>query len=115
MKILVVDDEPISALFLGSALEAEGYDVRMVMNADDALSTGNSFRPDCLITDWMLKDDRDGIEVASSLLEEIPELKIIFITGMAKDMLRAQAGNLKYEAIVVKPVEIDTVLALLKN
>lgn len=114
-KILVVDDEAISALFLGSALEEEGFEVRVVTRAEEALIADTEFHPDFLITDWMLKDAKDGVQVATTLLSRNPNLKVIFVTGMAQEMLKTQAANIHYQAIIVKPVDIDAVVQLLRS
>jgi DNA-binding response OmpR family regulator len=113
-KVLVIDDEPVCALFLGSALKQEGYDVQVATRADEAILLGNSFHPDFLITDWMLKDAKDGIDVARTLRVETPGMRIIFITGMSQEMLKKQAHDLEIQAIVVKPIDIDELVALMK-
>lgn len=114
-KVLVIDDEAVCALFLGNSLSQEGFDVRIATRADEALEIANSFHPDVLITDWMLKDAKDGIEVARQLRAGNLALRIIFITGMAQEMLRQQAAGLTYQAIVVKPIDVDEILGLLKD
>jgi DNA-binding response OmpR family regulator len=113
-KVLVIDDESVCALFLGSALTQEGYDVKIATRADEALAIADSFHPDALITDWMLKDAKDGIDVARLLTEANSNLKVIFITGMSQEMLKQQAAGLGYSAIVIKPIDVDEIISLLK-
>ena len=113
-KVLVIDDESVSAVFLGSSLTQEGFDVRIATRADEALSIASVFHPDVLITDWMLKDAKDGTDVARLLRNENSNLEVIFITGMAQEMLKKQAADLPYQAIVIKPIDVEEILNLLK-
>lgn len=114
-KVLVVDDEPMCARFLSAALTAEGFEVKSSTRADEAIAVGTAFRPDFLITDWMLKDSKDGIEVARSLAQVLPTVQVIFITGMAEELLKKQTEGLPCRAIVVKPLDLDHVVSLLRD
>ena len=109
-RVLIVDDEPVSASFLGMALRAEGFDVREATKAADALTLASGFNPEVLVTDWMLKDQIDGIELAAQLLQVLPSMRVIIMTGMALDLVKEKAQGLPYDAIMVKPVEIDELI-----
>lgn len=113
-KVLVIDDESVCAIFLGSSLTQEGFDVKIATRADEAIGIASSFKPDVLITDWMLKDAKDGIDVARLLRRDNSDLQVIFITGMAQEMLKQQAADLPYQAIVIKPIDVDEIVTLLK-
>lgn len=114
-KLLIVDDEAICTLFLSSCLEEEGYDVQSAIEGSEALRIGYEFNPDVLITDWMLKEGKDGVEVAEELYARNSNLKIIFITGMASDVIRERAQSMPYAAVLEKPIDLDEMLGVLKD
>lgn len=114
-KILVVDDEETCLFFLSSCLEEEGYEVRGASDGHEAISTTADFRPDILITDWMLKDGKDGVEVAEELLGSYPEMKVIFITGMSAEAIKSPIKSLTYCAVLEKPIEIEHILRVINQ
>ncbi len=112
-KILVVDDEGVCTLYLSLALQDEGFQVESALKADQAIEIGTAFQPDYLITDWMLKDGKTGVDVARALKQINPQLHVVFITGMSKEMLDKQTEGLHYDAVLVKPVELTQILDIL--
>lgn len=109
-KVLIVDDEVTCTLFLGAFLEDNGYLVKTAISGTEALEVGEQFKPDILITDWMLKDQTDGLDVAQSLIAANSSLKVIFITGMAAETLQEKLVGLADYEIIEKPVELDDIL-----
>lgn len=114
-KVLVVDDELLCSYFLCLSLEEEGYESRSAASASEAIEIGTEFKPNILITDWMLKDGQDGIDIARALFGLNPDLKIIFITGMASDAIEERVNDIKYLAIIEKPVDLKQIMKILKN
>jgi two-component system, OmpR family, response regulator len=113
-RILVVDDEPVCTYFLSCALGDEGHEVRTSLRGDEAIAIGREFRPDILISDWMLKDQYDGLDVGRALTEDNPDLKVIFITGLAEETLRDKANGFSFLKILEKPVDLDEMITLVK-
>lgn len=114
-KILVVDDEQASAMFLALSLSHEGYDVRSCMDGFEAVETIKEFRPDLLITDWVLQNEIDGIAVAQQALSELPALRIIFISGLPSEELARELPDLGEVEIFEKPTDLDEVIAKVKE
>ena len=114
-KILVVDDEPACILFLGIFLQDSGYTVETSKDGTTAIGLHGTFDPEFLITDWMLKDTHDGLDVAHKLLETNPNLKIIFITGMAAESLEEKITGLPPYKIIEKPVNLDNILKIIQD
>jgi two-component system nitrogen regulation response regulator NtrX len=114
-KVLVVDDEAVCSGFLALALEAEGFEVKSAIKADEAIAIANTFSPDFLVTDWMLKDSKDGIDIARAVATQVPNLKVIFITGMPKETLVSKAQGINLTGVLVKPIDIDQMVDLLKS
>lgn len=114
-KILLVDDEPSCTFFLGTFLQEEGYDVQTSGTGIGAIEIGKSFNPDILVTDWMLKDEKNGLDVAEELLKLNPNLGIIFITGMAADALEGKLGNIPTYKILEKPLDLDQIAQFIRS
>lgn len=110
-RVLVVEDELISALVLASVLEEEGHEVRTAARGEEAISIGKAFHADLLISDWMLPDDRHGIEVAQVLQQINPALKVIICSGYPVEDLRPLAANLKGVSFFEKPCDPEEIVA----
>jgi len=114
-KILVVDDEQVCTFFLSCALSDEGHEVRTTLRGDEAIVIGMDFKPDILISDWMLKDQCDGLEVGRRLRDNLPELQVIFITGLAEETLREKANGFPFLRILEKPVDLEEMLTIVSS
>ncbi len=80
-KIIVLDDEPIVCKVIECRLARDGHEVRVSTTGDEAIDLGYLFQPDLLITDWNLKSEYDGLEVAEAMSIANENVKTILITG----------------------------------
>jgi DNA-binding response OmpR family regulator len=111
-SLLVVEDEPHIASGLRFNLEAEGHDVRIVDNGEDALrALGDpEVRIDCLILDVMLPGV-NGFAVASAARSRGWFHPILMLTARARaeDVLKGfEAGADDY---LPKPFELSILVA----
>ncbi len=84
-KILVVEDERITAEDIKSGLESAGYQVpAMVSTGEEAVEKAGEFKPDLVLMDIKLKGKMDGIEAAGQikLLYDIP---VIYLTAYSDE------------------------------
>jgi two-component system, OmpR family, response regulator len=109
-KVLILDDDPVARDIFARVLTAEGYDVRMAGTAKEAMDLADTFKPQALVSDWMLKEELDGLDVARVLRERQPELRIFFITGLPADHLKNQLNGLSICRIYEKPAQFDPLL-----
>ena len=56
VKLLVVEDDPGITTYLNATLRANGYDVILAENGEDALRLAASHCPDCMLLDLGLPD-----------------------------------------------------------
>ena len=106
-KILVVEDEKGYREQLQTILSWEGYDVRTAANGREAIDIGARFRPDVLVTDWMLRDQIHGFHVIGALRLVHDSFRAILITAFASQDLKAEAGTRRVFQFVEKPFDLD--------
>lgn len=90
IKIIVVEDEAITALNLKYDLEDLGYEVpETIDNGPEAIEKCNEIYPDIVLMDINLKGNMTGIEAADEISEiGIP---IIFLTANTDDLTAFEA------------------------
>lgn len=82
LRVLVVDDSPFSRRLLEHALRGHPYELAFAKDGREALASVLEFRPDILITDWMLPD-LSGPELCQKIRNESTNgyTYVILLTG----------------------------------
>jgi DNA-binding response OmpR family regulator len=103
-KILVVDDESEILRFLLLRLEKNGFQVRIAMDGETAISLAEEHRPDLVLLDINLPN-LNGYEVAKHLKSQahLSDMKIIFQTADADVEARARKNHILVDAYMIKP------------
>lgn len=84
IRVLLVDDDPGIRLGLGTALEAEGFEVVTAGTGEEAVQLAREKPPDAAIVDLKLPDpDMDGIAVVRTLKTIDPDMPVLVITAYA--------------------------------
>lgn len=105
-KILIVEDEKNARTAITTFFKECGYAVESAANAVEAVAVAGRFAPTILISDWMLGEQGDGINVARRLRQFNPQLAVIFVSGYSLDRLRQQCRDLPVTAFFEKPVSL---------
>lgn len=86
MKVLIVDDHPLFRQGLASLLRSEPDMVvcGQASNLAEAIEAARQNQPDIILMDFSLPDGT-GADAARSILAEIPNCKILFLTVHAED------------------------------
>lgn len=102
-KVMIVDDDRVTATLLQTLLSLDGFDVVHVNRAADAMSRANEEHPDIFLIDFRLSDAH-GTEIvaalrASSTFQRTP---IVMTSGMnvEQDALKVGAN-----AFLIKPFD----------
>jgi CheY-like chemotaxis protein len=83
-RILIVEDEPLTAFDNETMLEELGYTVVATHDrVKDALATMQREKVDLILSDVRLAGDRSGIDLARIAKEQA--IPVLFATGMAPD------------------------------
>jgi CheY-like chemotaxis protein len=112
--VLVVDDNDDAAQTTAVLLREAGYDVHTAPDGAAALALAERLAPALALLDIGLPG-MDGFELAQRLRARWPgrPLKLVALSGYgaASDHARVLAAG--FEALLVKPVEVDLLLATL--
>ena len=102
--ILLVDDEETVRRFSARVLSKHGFDVLSASSGHDALDAagGRGSHIDLLMTDVMMPG-MNGCQLAEILLARQPSLRILFMSGYAKDVLATNVGLVPGAAFLGKP------------
>ena len=92
-RILVVDDDPQVLSLFGRLLEKGGYSVRLVSSGSRFLEALGEEAFDLVIMDLSMPQP-DGFELLKRLKAEMPELKILAVSGYLPGSLLRAAGLL---------------------
>ena len=105
-RLLVVEDEIITARDLQDSLEELGYDVPDIASCGgEALELAESLRPDLVLMDINLgAASRDGVEVAEELRER-HGLPVIYLTAYADAATLSRAAATAPLGYLTKPFE----------
>ena len=114
-RILIIDDSPAFRLQASAVLAADGFDVvGESVDGASGLRDARRLRPDLVLLDIGLPD-LDGFEVCRRIRAESwgRRVLIVALTGWGEDRDRARAHEVGFDAHLVKPLEHDTLLAIL--
>jgi len=111
-SILIIDDDRGTRETVGDILGFRGYLVETAERGEDGLEKVRTRPFDATIVDIKLPDI-SGLDLLKALKEASPETEVIFITGYASLQTAIQAINGAAFAYLVKPFEMDHLLATL--
>ena len=111
-RILVVEDEEALTTLLRYNLEAQDYDVEIVMRGDEADTRLKESVPDLVVLDWMLPG-LSGIELCRRLRArpETRHLPIIMLTARGEESERVRGLSTGADDYIVKPFSVPELLA----
>jgi len=102
-RILLVEDDDALANVYVTRLQAEGFDVRRVVNGEDALAAAMSYHPNLVLLDVMMPKV-SGFDVLD-ILRNTPQttnLKIVMLTALSQDSDKERAQSLGVDDYLVK-------------
>ncbi|RXH55220.1 response regulator [Granulicella sibirica] len=79
-RILVVDDEHLTADTLGLIFHKNGFEVRTAYSSEEAIACARDFQPELLLCDITMPG-KDGIELMVEIGKAFPACQILVLTG----------------------------------
>ncbi len=114
--VLIVEDEGAQREVLKYNLEAEGFDVVMAENGDEALLLVQEEQPDLIVLDWMLPNV-SGIEICRRVKADpaTRPIPIVMLSARGDEVDRVRGLETGADDYVVKPYSVVELMARLRT
>ena len=113
-KILIVDDDENIRNTMKAILEDEGYLVDTAESGGEAVQKTQKTNYNIALLDIRLPD-MEGVELLKLIKEGVPRTRKIMVTGYPSMQNAIAALNKNADAYLIKPVDIENLLATVKN
>ena len=113
VRVLIVEDERKLAQVLGSALQAEHYDVVVAATGEDGFYRANAERFDLVVLDLMLPG-RSGLEILQTLRQRQIDTPVLILTARDGIDDRVLGLDLGADDYLVKPFALPELLARIR-
>ena len=114
MKVVIVEDEGITALFLKEAVEDFGHEVVGVFDEGSTLCHFlENHETDVIFMDIHINGSRDGIQVADLVHRKHPYIAFVFLTSYKDSDTIESAKTVKPMGYLIKPVSDKDIEAIL--
>ena len=105
MKILVVEDERITAEDVRFRLEDMGHTVTAIASSgEESIQKVAETKPDLVLMDIVLKGDIDGIEAAGQIRDRF-NIPVVFVTAHGEENIFQRARKTKPVSYILKPLQ----------
>ncbi len=114
-RVLIVEDDPITAKDIKKILEALNYKVINIINTGErAVEEALSSKPDIILMDIFLDGETDGITSAEKIRENL-KVPIVYITGIDDEKTFKRAVITEPYGYIVKPfrkIDLESTIQL---
>lgn len=106
-KILIVEDEAVTAMDLKSTLKMLGFDIVSTLSrGKDAIKKIGETNPDLILMDITLKGELDGIETAEIIKKQF-DFPVIYLTAHSDEKTFNRAKLTEPYGFITKPINYD--------
>ncbi|TSA21711.1 response regulator [bacterium] len=115
-QILVVDDEPAWLKSVTHVLQKQGYQVKAVQSAAEALALLVKYRPDLIVSDLRMPD-MNGFDLLDKIrhLPKISSTPVVFFSAIDDFHAKEVARELGATACLLKPYDENDLYTVLKQ
>lgn len=107
-RVLVVEDDDATRMFLEDVLTPEGYAVRTAADGAAGLEILRSWRPDAVVLDVMMPDvDAPVFRAVQFDSPEIADVPVLLLSATRPERLEAIARDLGTADWLPKPFDVD--------
>lgn len=122
-SVLVIDDEPDAAAYVGRVLTDHGWQVRIALSGDEGLALALEETPEVILLDLMMPGGRGGLNTFMELRRNprLASIPVVFVTAYPEpdpDDLYNFLGRqqrLRPDAYLEKPVDPATLIATIEQ
>lgn len=113
-RILIVDDDENITKTMKTILEDEGYFVDTALTGEEAIQKTRKTAYNIALLDIRLPD-MEGVKLLKLIKDNVPRTRKIMVTGYPSMQNAIDALNKNADAYMVKPIEMNDLLATVKN
>ena len=114
LSVLIIDDEENIRKSLSIILNENGYDADSAKNGEEAIKKTAERYYNILLIDIVLPDI-NGVELLTRIRDAKPKMRKIIMTGNPSLQNAVDALNRGADAYVMKPLEIEKILAIINE
>jgi len=117
IKILIVEDQALLRDMMKDVISSQ-EDMQVVGTSDDASLAPDlckKLKPDLVLTDVMTKNNSNGITYAAKIRIEMPEIKIIVMTGLPEITFADEARKAGVHSFINKDRGKEHLLYVIKE
>lgn len=109
--VLIVEDNELSREVIQDVIEFSGFETKIAINGKEAVECVCKTAPDVIIMDIQMPI-MDGLEATRTIREIncLPDVPIIALTGLAREIGREQCFAAGVDDFLTKPVDIDQLI-----
>lgn len=114
-RVLVVEDEVVTAMSLSDLLKLWGYEVcGPVPDGQSALACANTDHPDMALMDVRIRGAMDGIETGKRI-NSLLGIPVILMTGYSEHDLKDRLKDLAGFQYISKPFDLDKLKLMIED
>ena len=116
LKVMIVEDEEDILILYKDFLSGKGHDVTtMYLNGDVMIKEIDEAKCEIYLIDYRLPGNKNGIDIATQILDKFPSTPILFITAyenLHKEISKNTIFYVKNVDVLLKPVKLDKIEVL---
>jgi signal transduction histidine kinase len=113
-RLLYVEDEESTRTQVSRLLEKRGFSCLIAQNGQEGVELFRQHTPEIVLSDIMMPV-MNGLDMAREIRKENPDTLFIFITAFSDTRYLLEAIDIGVSQFVVKPVELDKLLAAISR
>ena len=115
IKIMIVEDEAITAMYLNMRLKKLSYEVlKPISSGEIAIQTAQKESPDIILMDIGLTGKMDGIQTAREI-QSLCDAHFIFMSGYQDEDMKDQVKIIKSSSYLTKPIGIKDIISIIES
>ena len=117
IRIVLVEDQVMLRESLAIAIDAQ-EDMQIVAtlaSAAEALDAAKESNPDLMLMDVCTEDDASGIAAAALIKREMPDVRVVVMTGIPEITFIEQAHAARADSFVYKNVSTAELLSIIRS
>ena len=115
IKIMIVEDEAITAMYLNMRLKKLSYNVlKPISSGEIAIQTAQKESPDIILMDIGLTGKLDGIQTAREI-QSFCNAHFIFMSGYQDEDMKDQVKMIRSSSYLTKPIGIKDIVTIIES